>query len=44
MLAALVSSAEDRPNILFIFSDDHTWQTISAYGHLFIKGSADAEY
>lgn len=25
--------ADDRPNILFIFSDDHTWQTISAFGH-----------
>lgn len=24
---------KDRPNIVFIFSDDHTWQTISAYGH-----------
>ncbi|MDG2170252.1 MAG: sulfatase [Opitutales bacterium] len=25
--------ANDRPNILLIFPDDHTWQTISAYGH-----------
>jgi len=22
-----------RPNILFIFSDDHAWQAVSAYGH-----------
>lgn len=33
MLSASFASAQDRPNILFIFSDDHTWQTISAYGH-----------
>ena len=23
---------DQRPNILFIFSDDHAWQTVSAYG------------
>ncbi len=23
----------DRPNILFIMSDDHAWQALSAYGH-----------
>ena len=27
------SSASARPNILFIFSDDHAYQAISAYGH-----------
>lgn len=26
-------TAKATPNILFIFSDDHTWQTISAYGN-----------
>ena len=26
-----LSLAADRPNILFIFSDDHTTQAISAY-------------
>ena len=30
---AIFGQSRDRPNILFIFSDDHTWQTISAYGH-----------
>lgn len=29
---ALTASAANRPNVLFIFSDDHSWQTISAYG------------
>ena len=33
ILAVPADSAQDKPNILFIFSDDHTWQTISAYGH-----------
>ena len=33
ILTVLTTSAQDKPNILFIFSDDHTWQTISAYGH-----------
>jgi arylsulfatase A-like enzyme len=39
MLASLVSvftqaqPAPRRPNILFIFSDDHAYQAISAYGH-----------
>jgi arylsulfatase A-like enzyme len=27
------SAHAESPNIIFIFSDDHTWQTISAYGH-----------
>jgi arylsulfatase A-like enzyme len=26
-------AAEKRPNIVFIFSDDHAYQAISAYGH-----------
>jgi arylsulfatase A-like enzyme len=26
-------SKDDRPNIVFIMSDDHAWQAISAYGH-----------
>jgi arylsulfatase A-like enzyme len=30
--ATVASSAERRPNILFIFSDDHALQAISAYG------------
>ncbi len=25
----------ERPNIVFIFSDDHAWQALSAYGHPF---------
>ena len=33
ILTVPAASAQDKPNILFIFSDDHTWQTISAYGH-----------
>lgn len=28
-----LSQAADRPNIIFIFSDDHADQAISAYGH-----------
>ena len=32
-LAATAGAAPStRPNIVFIFSDDHSWQTISAYG------------
>lgn len=30
--AVLVSAAGQRPNIVFIFSDDHAYQSISAYG------------
>ena len=26
------ASAADRPNIVWIFSDDHSWQSIGAYG------------
>src|SRR4051794_12467129 len=25
-------AAANRPNVLFIFSDDHAWQAVSAYG------------
>ncbi len=28
-----VESGDKRPNIIFIMSDDHSYQTISAYGH-----------
>ena len=31
-LWALSVSAADRPNILFLFSDDHAIKAISAYG------------
>lgn len=31
-LGAIVSGAEERPNILFIFTDDHAAHAISAYG------------
>jgi arylsulfatase A-like enzyme len=31
-LAALTLAAADRPNIVFIFSDDHATQSIGAYG------------
>lgn len=30
--APIVMRAQDRPNILFLFSDDHAFQAISAYG------------
>ncbi|HMZ52558.1 MAG TPA: sulfatase-like hydrolase/transferase, partial [Candidatus Sumerlaeota bacterium] len=28
---------EKKPNIVFIFSDDHAWQTISAYSNKLMK-------
>ena len=28
----LLGETPDRPNILFLFSDDHAWQSIGAYG------------
>ena len=31
-LAGAAASAADRPNIVFVFSDDHATQAISAYG------------
>jgi arylsulfatase A-like enzyme len=30
--ASFVAAADTRPNILFIFTDDHAYQAISAYG------------
>lgn len=33
LLAVSVVQAADRPNILFIFSDDHATQALSAYNH-----------
>ena len=32
LLAPLLAAAAERPNILFIFSDDHAQHAISAYG------------
>ena len=32
LLAVVVHAADKRPNIVFIFSDDHAFQSISAYG------------
>ena len=32
LLLASIAQAADRPNIVFIFSDDHAYQAISAYG------------
>ncbi|MEN8715034.1 MAG: hypothetical protein ABF384_09010, partial [Verrucomicrobiales bacterium] len=32
IFVALTISAADKPNIVFIFSDDHATQAISAYG------------
>ena len=34
---AIVCLAVDRPNIVFVFSDDHATQAISAYGHAISK-------
>ena len=31
LLAALTANAQKKPNILFIFSDDHAYQAVSAY-------------
>ncbi len=31
--APAAQEAAARPNIVFIFSDDHAWQALSAYGH-----------
>ena len=33
LLCAAASAQEKRPNILFIFADDHAYQAISAYQH-----------
>ena len=42
-LAALAATAAaaDRPNIVFIFSDDHAYQAISAYGDPEFAASTD---
>ena len=32
LATALFAQAEEPPNIVFIMSDDHAWQAISAYG------------
>jgi arylsulfatase A-like enzyme len=32
LAATSLSAASNRPNILFIMSDDHAWQAVSAYG------------
>src|SRR5438034_9165445 len=32
LAADVASAADDRPNILYIMSDDHAYQAISAYG------------
>ncbi|MEM9352669.1 MAG: sulfatase [Planctomycetota bacterium] len=32
LFATLSTSAQDRPNILLVFTDDHAYQAISAYG------------
>ena len=32
LLAVVHASAAERPNILFIISDDHGYQAVSAYG------------
>ncbi len=33
LLPTFARAADLRPNILFIFSDDHAYQAVSAYGH-----------
>ena len=33
LLGASFAAAADKPNIVFIFSDDHAFQALSAYGH-----------
>ena len=32
VVASLAKKPSDSPNILFVFSDDHAWQSIGAYG------------
>ena len=32
LAASLATAADNRPNIIFIFTDDHAYQAISAYG------------
>ncbi len=33
LLLAAPAAAADRPNFVFVFSDDHAFQALSAYGH-----------
>jgi len=33
LLGAAAARADERPNIIFIFADDHAYQAISAYGY-----------
>ena len=35
--SVVTNQGKARPNIIFIFSDDHTWQAISAYGSKLAK-------
>ena len=37
VLAVSTLNADDRPNVLFIMSDDHTSQAIGAYGSRLAK-------
>ena len=37
LIATIVAYTQNRPNILVIISDDHAYQTISAYGSTFAK-------
>ena len=37
LCSALITLAEDRPNILFIFADDWGWGDLSCHGHPYIK-------
>ncbi len=34
LFASMLPAASDRPNILFVFTDDHAYQAISAYGSM----------
>jgi len=40
LLLTIVSSAQNRPNILLIVSDDHAYQAISAYGNKLVQTPA----
>jgi len=35
-----LAATSEKPNIIFIFSDDHAWQAVSAYGSKVIKTPA----
>jgi N-acetylglucosamine-6-sulfatase len=37
LAAALVARAADRPNLVFILTDDQRWDCLSAAGHPFVK-------